>query len=153
MCPSDRLTRHHTRSPSYHSSSVLSAPPPPQVPASNVLLSPGQGFKVAMDILNNGRFGMCATLTGEHRQNSVRQARRRRPFALVSSSDRSRALEVFSPLRSPGTLCYRHRAAGTMKALLAAATEHTGARVQFGRKLKDFAGVRAKVSRDVRDES
>ena len=38
---------------------------PLQVPKENVLLAPGQGFKVAMEILNNGRFGMGAALSGE----------------------------------------------------------------------------------------
>lgn len=34
------------------------------VPAANVIGSVGGGFKVAMEILNNGRFGMGAALTG-----------------------------------------------------------------------------------------
>jgi hypothetical protein len=35
-----------------------------RVPAENVLGEVGGGFKVAMHILNNGRFGMAATLAG-----------------------------------------------------------------------------------------
>lgn len=35
-----------------------------KVPVENVLLQPGDGFKVAMGILNSGRFGMGAALTG-----------------------------------------------------------------------------------------
>lgn len=35
-----------------------------KVPAENVLVGEGQGFKVAMNILNNGRFGMAAALSG-----------------------------------------------------------------------------------------
>ncbi|CAG5101934.1 Similar to Acadvl: Very long-chain specific acyl-CoA dehydrogenase [Cotesia congregata] len=35
-----------------------------KVPAENVLVGEGQGFKVAMNILNNGRFGMVAALSG-----------------------------------------------------------------------------------------
>lgn len=35
-----------------------------KVPVENVLLAPGDGFKVAMGILNSGRFGMGAALTG-----------------------------------------------------------------------------------------
>lgn len=35
-----------------------------KVPAENVLGEEGDGFKVAMNILNNGRFGMGATLAG-----------------------------------------------------------------------------------------
>jgi very long chain acyl-CoA dehydrogenase len=37
------------------------------VPAENVLGGVGQGFKVAMQILNNGRFGMAAALSGTMR--------------------------------------------------------------------------------------
>lgn len=35
-----------------------------KVPAENVLGEVGDGFKVAVNILNNGRFGMAATLAG-----------------------------------------------------------------------------------------
>eukprot|EP00118_Oscarella_pearsei_P026047 m.309293 g.309293 ORF g.309293 m.309293 type:complete len:617 (+) comp45999_c0_seq1:41-1891(+) len=35
-----------------------------KVPVENVLLEPGEGFKIAMNILNNGRFGMAAAMTG-----------------------------------------------------------------------------------------
>merc|ERR1719220_2685669 len=37
------------------------------VPVENVLSAPGDGFKVAMEILNNGRFGMGAALSGTMR--------------------------------------------------------------------------------------
>ncbi|KAG8232809.1 hypothetical protein J437_LFUL007963 [Ladona fulva] len=38
-----------------------------KIPAENVLGGVGQGFKVAMNILNNGRFGMAAALAGTMR--------------------------------------------------------------------------------------
>ncbi|EFN79131.1 very long-chain specific acyl-CoA dehydrogenase, mitochondrial [Harpegnathos saltator] len=38
-----------------------------KIPAENVLGKEGQGFKVAMNILNNGRFGMAAALSGNMR--------------------------------------------------------------------------------------
>ncbi|XP_065425341.1 LOW QUALITY PROTEIN: very long-chain specific acyl-CoA dehydrogenase, mitochondrial [Chrysemys picta bellii] len=38
-----------------------------RVPVENVLGPPGAGFKVAMNILNNGRFGMVAALAGTMR--------------------------------------------------------------------------------------
>ncbi|EAT43847.1 AAEL004778-PA [Aedes aegypti] len=38
-----------------------------KVPVENVLGGEGNGFKVAMNILNNGRFGMAATLAGTMR--------------------------------------------------------------------------------------
>merc|ERR1712158_72397 len=37
------------------------------IPVENVLSKPGDGFKVAMEILNNGRFGMAAALSGTMR--------------------------------------------------------------------------------------
>merc|ERR1719411_793903 len=37
------------------------------VPVENILNNPGDGFKVAMQILNNGRFGMGAALSGTMR--------------------------------------------------------------------------------------
>ena len=38
------------------------------VPVENVIDGPGKGFKVAMQILNNGRFGMGAALSGTMRK-------------------------------------------------------------------------------------
>ena len=38
------------------------------IPVENVLSNPGDGFKVAMQILNNGRFGMGAALSGTMRR-------------------------------------------------------------------------------------
>ncbi|KAG5325276.1 ACADV protein, partial [Pseudoatta argentina] len=38
-----------------------------KIPAENVLSKEGEGFKVAMNILNNGRFGMAACLSGTMR--------------------------------------------------------------------------------------
>ncbi|KZC13622.1 Very long-chain specific acyl-CoA dehydrogenase, mitochondrial [Dufourea novaeangliae] len=38
-----------------------------KIPVENVLSEEGQGFKVAMSILNNGRFGMAAALSGTMR--------------------------------------------------------------------------------------
>jgi len=43
------------------------------IPAENVLGGVGNGFKVAMQILNNGRFGMAAALSGTMR-NGIRKA-------------------------------------------------------------------------------
>ncbi|XP_038207818.1 very long-chain specific acyl-CoA dehydrogenase, mitochondrial [Zerene cesonia] len=70
-----------------------------RVPVANVLGGVGNGFKVAMNILNNGRFGMAAAL------------------------------------------------AGTQRAALRQAAEHAATRVQFGRRLADFAAVREKLAR------
>jgi len=38
------------------------------VPAENMILDIGDGFKVAMEVLNNGRFGMAAALSGTQKQ-------------------------------------------------------------------------------------
>lgn len=44
-----------------------------KVPAENMLLQPGDGFKVAMNILNAGRFGMAAALSGTMK-SAIRKA-------------------------------------------------------------------------------
>ncbi|KAK7065928.1 hypothetical protein SK128_015293, partial [Halocaridina rubra] len=44
-----------------------------RIPAENVLGGVGKGFKVAMEILNNGRFGMAAALSGTMRY-SIKKA-------------------------------------------------------------------------------
>merc|ERR1712223_1434120 len=43
------------------------------IPIENVIGKPGEGFKVAMQILNNGRFGMAAALSGTQR-NAIKKA-------------------------------------------------------------------------------
>lgn len=54
-----------------------------RVPAENVLGGEGNGFKVAMNILNNGRFGMAAALSGTMKgmiQRAVEHATSRTQF-------------------------------------------------------------------------
>lgn len=51
-----------------------------RVPAECVLGEMGGGFKVAMNILNNGRFGMAAALSGTMK-NVIAKAVSRRPVA------------------------------------------------------------------------
>ncbi|KAF2369196.1 Acyl-CoA dehydrogenase/oxidase C-terminal [Trinorchestia longiramus] len=43
-----------------------------KIPAENVLGEVGHGFKVAMEILNNGRFGMAAAMTGAIRSSMAK---------------------------------------------------------------------------------
>merc|ERR1712012_531280 len=53
------------------------------IPAENVLGGIGNGFKVAMQILNNGRFGMAAALSGTMRagiRKAVEHATQRKQF-------------------------------------------------------------------------
>ncbi|KAM7359249.1 very long-chain specific acyl-CoA dehydrogenase, mitochondrial-like [Cochliomyia hominivorax] len=69
-----------------------------KIPVENVLGEEGEGFKVAMNILNNGRFGMGATLSG------------------------------------------------TMKYCIEKAVDHVNNRVQFGKKLKEYEGIREKIA-------
>lgn len=55
-----------------------------KVPVENVLGGVGNGFKVAMNILNNGRFGMAAALSGTMRactQKAVEFATQRKQFS------------------------------------------------------------------------
>lgn len=70
-----------------------------KVPVENVLGEIGDGFKVAMNILNSGRFGMIAALTG------------------------------------------------SMRHLIAKATEHATNRVQFGSKISTYGGIQEKIAR------
>ncbi|XP_065226573.1 very long-chain specific acyl-CoA dehydrogenase, mitochondrial-like [Planococcus citri] len=57
-----------------------------KVPVENVLGGVGQGFKVAMNILNNGRFGMAAGLSGTMRvvtKKAVEHANTRKQFGKI----------------------------------------------------------------------
>merc|ERR1719187_740928 len=69
------------------------------IPVENVLSKPGDGFKVAMQILNNGRFGMGAALSG------------------------------------------------TMRAVIAKATDHATQRVQFGSRIDSYGAIQEKIAR------
>lgn len=54
-----------------------------KIPVENLLGEPGDGFKVAMNILNNGRFGMGAALSGTMKgliQTAVDHAANRKQF-------------------------------------------------------------------------
>uniref|UniRef100_UPI00358E1113 very long-chain specific acyl-CoA dehydrogenase, mitochondrial isoform X1 n=2 Tax=Myxine glutinosa TaxID=7769 RepID=UPI00358E1113 len=64
-----------------------------RVPASNLLGGLGSGFKVAMNVLNNGRFGMAAALSGtmksaiacavEHANNRVQFGKKINEFGAI----------------------------------------------------------------------
>merc|ERR1719398_345364 len=68
------------------------------IPVENVLSKPGDGFKVAMEILNNGRFGMAAALSG------------------------------------------------TMRSVIAKATDHAINRVQFGSRIDGYGAIQEKIA-------
>merc|ERR1719432_602584 len=68
------------------------------IPVENVLSKPGDGFKVAMEILNNGRFGMGAALSG------------------------------------------------TMRSVIAKATDHATNRVQFGSRIDGYGAIQEKIA-------
>merc|ERR1719222_507853 len=68
------------------------------IPVENVLSKPGDGFKVAMEILNNGRFGMGAALSG------------------------------------------------TMRTVIAKATDHAINRVQFGSRIDGYGAIQEKIA-------
>merc|ERR1719180_641746 len=69
------------------------------IPVENVLSKPGDGFKVAMEILNNGRFGMGAALSG------------------------------------------------TMRSVIAKATDHATQRTQFGSRIDDYGAIQEKIAK------
>merc|ERR1719239_40593 len=69
------------------------------IPVENVLSKPGDGFKVAMEILNNGRFGMGAALSG------------------------------------------------TMRSVIAKATDHATNRVQFGSRIDGYGAIQEKIAK------
>lgn len=64
-----------------------------KIPIENVLGEEGEGFKVAMNILNNGRFGMGATLAGtmkfcikkatEHANNRVQFGKKIKEYGVI----------------------------------------------------------------------
>merc|ERR1719500_1523004 len=68
------------------------------IPVENVLSKPGDGFQVAMQILNNGRFGMGAALSG------------------------------------------------TMRSVIAKATDHAINRVQFGSRIDGYGAIQEKIA-------
>merc|ERR1719249_269395 len=68
------------------------------IPVENVLSKPGDGFKVAMEILNNGRVGMGAALSG------------------------------------------------TMRSVIAKATDHATNRVQFGSRIDGYGAIQEKIA-------
>lgn len=62
-----------------------------KVPVENLLEAPGKGFKVAMNILNNRRFGMASALAGTMRTimlKAVRPSVRVSPCEALSSVTR-----------------------------------------------------------------
>lgn len=56
-----------------------------RVPVENILGAPGAGFKVAMNILNNGRFGMAAAMAGTMR-GVINQAVSRSDYLHLSNT-------------------------------------------------------------------
>lgn len=69
-----------------------------KIPVENVLGQEGEGFKVAMNILNTGRYGMGAILSG------------------------------------------------SMRYCIEKATDHVNNRIQFGKKLKEYEGIKEKLA-------
>merc|ERR1719400_773023 len=69
------------------------------IPLENVLSKPGDGFKVAMQILNNGRVGMGAALSG------------------------------------------------TMRRVIAKATDHATNRIQFGSRIDGYGAIQEKIAK------
>lgn len=71
-----------------------------KVPSENVLGQVGDGFKVAVNILNNGRFGMAATLAGTMKAIIAKAVR---PASVLASSKRPLRMSTPTcPHRFPG---------------------------------------------------
>ena len=85
----------------------------------NVIGNVGEGFKVAMNILNNGRYGMCCALSGIlYQHNFFKQLYQNLTFPI-----------------------------GTMKKAIEIATAHANQRTQFGNKLASYSGIQEKIAR------
>lgn len=82
-----------------------------RVPAENVLGVPGGGFKVAMNILNNGRFGMAAAMAGTMRGVLAKAVSTHRPPTTTRPLWWD-PLTPSTPSNSPGPLCTPLRAPG-----------------------------------------
>lgn len=77
-----------------------------KIPIENVLGKEGDGFKVAMNILNNGRFGMAATLSGtmklciqkasEHAANRVQFGKKIHNFGAIQEKLARMALHQYA---------------------------------------------------------
>jgi len=75
------------------------------IPVENVLGGVGQGFKVAMHILNNGRFGMAAALSGtmkslisqavDHAANRVQFGKKIKDFGVIQEKIARMAVRQF----------------------------------------------------------
>ena len=89
----------------------------------------GDGFKVAMNILNNGRFGMAAALSGTMKKIMERAVSQCAPSLsfLVSL-----ATNITPPPPPPPPL---------------SKVEHATTRVQFGNKLETYGVVQGKIAR------
>lgn len=90
-----------------------------KIPVENVLGGEGNGFKVAMNILNNGRFG-----------NKIK-------FHFHVSGVMTHKFHSGMAM----TL------AGTMKTCIQKATEHATQRTQFGKKLDTYGGIQEKLAK------
>ncbi|XP_045745956.1 very long-chain specific acyl-CoA dehydrogenase, mitochondrial isoform X1 [Mirounga angustirostris] len=127
------------------------------VPSENVLGEVGAGFKVAMHILNNGRFGMAAALAGTMRGIIAKAVSALLELQLAGSKV---ALSPFPggggcPSPPPGlgspcslSLSWRGETAEPhcdTRALLQ--VDHAANRTQFGEKIHNFGLIQEKLAR------
>lgn len=116
-----------------------------RVPAENVLGEVGGGFKVAMHILNNGRFGMAAALAGTMR-GIIAKAVSALPESarLMQSHPIPQALPPHptAPLSQQRDTPEPH---GHTRALFQ--VDHATNRTQFGDKIHNFGLIQEKLAR------
>ncbi|XP_035580298.1 very long-chain specific acyl-CoA dehydrogenase, mitochondrial isoform X2 [Zalophus californianus] len=129
-----------------------------RVPSENVLGEVGGGFKIAMHILNNGRFGMAAALAGTMRGIIAKAVSALLELQLAGSE------VALSPF--PGGACRRPSPPGGLGSLRSLArsrrggtaephcdtralfqVDHAANRTQFGEKIHNFGLIQEKLAR------
>ena len=110
------------------------------VPAENVLGGVGQGFKVAMLILNNGRFGMGAATAGEREciLHWLRRVCQCVEDQLLRSLPRQFACHIY--IYSP----YNTHIAGSIRKLISMAGDYANNRSQFGQPIAKYGLIQAR---------
>lgn len=89
------------------------------IPKENVLGEVGAGFKIAMNILNSGRFSMGSAGAGT----------------------------IFNHIFFSNIYIYINLNIGILKKLLSWTVEHANTRVQFGKPLKEFEMIQEKFAK------
>eukprot|EP00731_Ephydatia_muelleri_P030344 Em0021g867a len=119
------------------------------IPVQNLLGKEGEGFKVAMNILNNGRFGMAAALSGTMKKLIERAVGARAWVVWVVDTSVVWVVDINGmgyehQWYTSGMGC-GHQWYGI--ALCGSTVQHVTTRVQFGSKLEVYGDVQEKIAR------